>query len=392
MVRSVEHLKLYSGSDSSEKLMLIDSEIHQLLRQCKMPSNFIELDYQTNPSFLDALSFQGHLHDLVLIRPEAFAELAGLGVRSVRAAYLDGKPSECGYLHHLRLHPGIRGGLYMARGYRQFREIFASNPVPVTLTSILEDNHSARSLLESSREGTAMPNYKKVARFLTAMIPLRGPGNRWPVARRECPVQPAYELRLLQATDRHSLADLFHLAGSANDGLPVVKSDSFVNNTNTIFQGLKISDFMGVFIDNELVSACGIWDQKPWKQIVVSNLAKSLSFVTSAWNLGEILWGRCPIPPVGGQVNSVLLDPWVIKPGLEKKIMPVLLQAAAFEAKKRGADFAAWGVTEGHPAMSAAKTVFFLPYWSIIYQVFWPEFAAYEFGKKQLQLTNLGAL
>ncbi|MEW6712915.1 MAG: hypothetical protein AB1403_24060, partial [Candidatus Riflebacteria bacterium] len=91
-------------------------------------------------------------------------------------------------------------------------------------------------------------------------------------------------------------------------------------------------------------------------------------------------------------VNQTLLDPWAIFPGQEKKLAPIMLQTAARMARQRGFDFAAWGVAEKNPAIQAANSVFFLPYWSIIYQVFWPEHGAYIFGDKQLQLMNLGAL
>ena len=62
------------------------------------------------------------------------------------------------------------------------------------------------------------------------------------------------------------------------------------------------------------------------------------------------------------------------------------------EAKRRNFDFAACGIAENHPAISAIKTVYYIPYWSIIYKVFWPENKTYNFAGKQLQLSNLGAL
>jgi len=82
----------------------------------------------------------------------------------------------------------------------------------------------------------------------------------------------------------------------------------------------------------------------------------------------------------------------VVRPGLERELMPALLNAAVREAQRQGALFAAFGVAEKNPALNAVKSVFFLPYWSIIYQVFWPETSMYEFDTMQLKLANLGAL
>jgi hypothetical protein len=73
-------------------------------------------------------------------------------------------------------------------------------------------------------------------------------------------------------------------------------------------------------------------------------------------------------------------------------MLPILLSAAVCEARQRGGAFAAFGVAEKNPAINAVNSVFFLPYWSIIYQVCWPETSAYEFTDRHLQLANLGAL
>lgn len=389
MIRGVEELRIGSETVMNDRLRLIDREIEQLLATSQMGGSIIDLDYQARPSFLSSLEMYGFSHDLVLIRPAGVSHLAGLGIRSLRRAFLQGEPNRIGYLHHLRLHPEIRGGMYLARGYRGVRGFFTGQPAPVTLTSVLEENHSARKTLEANRNSASMPSYDPVSRYLTALIPLRGPGRRWPAIRR---TRPVFNARMLKPDDFSLLQELFFLAGQKNDGVPAIGELLDESRVINGFPDLKIDDFIGIFANNQLVAACGLWNQQARKQIIIRKTGAGLNFIRRIWNAFELFFGRCPIPAPGEQVNQILLDPWVVLPGYEKSATGFMLAHAATEARKRGHDFAAWGVAEKHPAAPAAKSVYFIPYWSIIYQVYWPEHGPYVFGDKQLQLINLGAL
>lgn len=390
LVKSTECLHLKADSETGRSLHTIDAQIRQLFKACKMPSDFIELDYQSEPSFIGALNFHGSVHDLVLIKPENFSGLAGLGVRSVRQAYLGGQPAALGYLHHLRLHPAIRGGPYLLRGYRQIRNFYKKNEAPLTLTSILADNHTAKTLLEAKR--SSMPAYKKVCDYLTALIPLSGPGKRWPFRKRQKKLNPSLSTAMLQKKDINKLLKLFGQAAEVFDGIPLVTENSFADSHSSVFPGLQIEDFVGVFYNNELIAACGIWNQQQYRQIMVSKLCNSLRIARSIWQAGQKFWGKCPVPAPGNQVNQLLLDPWIFKPGYEKFAATTLLKEAIKVAKKAGADFAAWGIAQNHSAAFCLHSFMHIPYRSSIYQVYWPENGPYNFRKNHLQLINLGAL
>jgi len=368
-----------------------DDEIRALVRQCNMPSPWLELDYQTEPSFFKALATSGHEHDLVLIQPENFASIAGLGIRSIRKVYLNGAATDIGYLHHLRFHSKIRGGSYLLRGYKEFRRIFNEKPLPVTLTSIVADNHHARQMLENRRADGAMPTYKEVSRYLTALIPVRGPGRRWPVRiRSSC--SSAFKSRRLTPQDAPALASLFAEAGERYECVPCFSVDNLIGKVGDSLPCLIINDFIGIFDDERLVASAAIWDQRTFRQIILSRIDKSLGIARDLWNLGSRLWGTCPVPEIGSPVNFMLIDPWIVKPGIEDQVLPELLALAIEEARIRGADFAAFGTSEKNPAIRSIKTMFFIPYWSIIYQVYWPETGSYYFADRNLYLSNLGAL
>jgi hypothetical protein len=388
---AIEHFVYRIGSGSEPSLTSLDREIRELVRASRMPSPYIELDYQTEPSFLQALPVYGHHHDMILVRPPGFASLAGLGIRSLRRAWLGGKVVDIGYLHHLRFMPQIRGGPYLLRGYRALRRACSQTPVPLTITSILEDNQAAREVLENQRGGGIMPSYKAVSRFLTALIPLRGPGTRWPQRYRSS-AAGTENIRRLASADIPQLLDLFAEFGSCYEAAPAFAHEDFSSSAGCSLTGLDITSMLGVFENSRLMAAIGLWNQQNYKQIIVSQLCKPLLLARGIWQAGRSLWGNCPVPAMGERVDSVLLDPWAVRPGCESRLMPLLVRAAAAEAKRSGAVFAAFGVAEKNPAINAVNSVFFLPYWSIIYQVFWPETSAYQFDGRHLQLANLGAL
>ncbi len=377
--------------DAPDRLRFLDEEIRRLSVLCQMPASYIGLDYQTEPAFFKALAPFGKLHELVLIQPPGFTGLAGLGIRSVRRCYLDGQVTDVGYLHHLRFHPEIRGGSYLLRGYKAFRQVFAQQPLKVTFTSILADNFYARQLLETTRADGIMPVYKRVSRFMTALIPLRGPGPRWPERLRPVSARSDLTERVLTRNDVGEVCRLFSLAGQKNDGAPVLPGECF-NGGYSPFPGLSVEDMVGVFDQTGMVAAIGIWNQQQYRQIVVTHLCPSLHFLQKIWQRASTLVGQCPIPGPGGQVNYVLLDPWAIMPGRELELMPTLIKSGVREARKRGAMFAAVGMAEKFPAIEALNAVFFMPYWSIIYQVFWPETGLHEFAERPLHISNLGGL
>lgn len=394
MAKTLEQLSFISAHHVDEQKndgAELDWQIRELARQCQMPSAYIGLDYRTEPSFFSALSAFGHEHELVLIKPPNYTALAGLGIRSSRYSYLHGKPATVGYLHHLRFHPDIRGGSFLVRGYKEFRRICAEKPLPLTLTSILEDNIQARQLLESSRVDGFMPAYQPISRFLTAMIPLTGLGGRWPIKHRQAAKSKSYSCRCLQSSDLPALLHLFAEWGKANDGAPSLGPEDLTNKRHSLYPGLSIADIMGVFLNGELLGAMGVWNQQSYRQIVLSHLCPILAAARNLWNMGKSIIGDCPVPATGNKVNFLLLDPWAFKPGHERQTMPILLNAAIREAQRRGAKFAAIGVAEKSTLINAVKTVFFIPYWSIIYQVVWPETVVFEFSSK-LHLCNLGAL
>ena len=147
-----------------------DEALRALLRRIAMPGN-ITLSFQREPSFLLAEQAGNISSQVMVCRDRTKEQIVGIGSRSIRSVYIDGKPTQVGYLSMLRGVPEARGNIALARGYRYLHTLHADGAVPYYFTTILDDNSEAKALLTSARGG--LPVYKPLAQRITYLMPLR---------------------------------------------------------------------------------------------------------------------------------------------------------------------------------------------------------------------------
>ncbi len=144
------------------KRFLFGSEAHDeqcrlILREGSMGKN-IRLSFQREPSFFPAEKIANTWSQLVVLQDDENEKVLGFGVRSGRPYWLNGEATELGYISQLRLVPEFRNGLYLAKGYKKFKELHEQDgKVPFYITTVLSDNKTAREALESKRVG--LPSY-----------------------------------------------------------------------------------------------------------------------------------------------------------------------------------------------------------------------------------------
>lgn len=96
-------------------------------------------------------------------------DVLGMGVLAHIHASLFGETScVIGYFNQLRSRKSARGLTFLARAYRFMREECERAPRPLYLSSILEENHEVRKILESGRAG--LPSYVPIARLATVLM------------------------------------------------------------------------------------------------------------------------------------------------------------------------------------------------------------------------------
>src|SRR5262249_24988502 len=112
----------------------------------------------------------GRFRQVIAARDGTTGRVVGFGSRSIAERHVNGRPEPIGYLSSLRLLPAHRNPGLLARGYALFRRLHADRRAPFYLTTITEDNESARAVLTSGRAG--LPTYHFAGRYHTVAIPL----------------------------------------------------------------------------------------------------------------------------------------------------------------------------------------------------------------------------
>src|SRR5436309_10020001 len=147
-----------------------DEALRTLLRPISMPGN-ITLSFHREPSFFLAEQAGNITSQVLGCKDRQKDQVVGMGSRSIRCVYIDGKPTRVGYLSMLRGITEARGNIALARGYKYLQTLHADGAVPYYFTTILDDNTTAKALLTSSRAG--LPVYKSIAHLITYLIPLK---------------------------------------------------------------------------------------------------------------------------------------------------------------------------------------------------------------------------
>jgi len=243
-----------------------DDELRTLLRQISMPGN-ITLSFQREPSFLLAEQAGSITSQVIICKDSAKDQIVGMGCRSIRQVYIDGKPTQVGYLSMLRGIPEARGNIALARGYRYIRTLHADGAVPYYFTTILDDNTYAQALLTSARAG--LPIYKPIARLVTYLIPLRRskikPDSSSSVSRIEQDQLPKALAFLQNWNSRHQFA-------------PVYTVEDMLGQ-NHLLPGFCWENFYVYQEQGELSGTLGVWDQQSFNQTFVTSYSGKMQFI-----------------------------------------------------------------------------------------------------------------
>src|ERR1700752_1270332 len=95
-----------------------DASLRRLLRENPM-QGAISLSFEREPNYFNASSIEGAFHQTLVAREMDTGEIIGVGNRSVRDMFVNGKVQAVGYMSQLRIHPKYGRGLYLARGLAQ---------------------------------------------------------------------------------------------------------------------------------------------------------------------------------------------------------------------------------------------------------------------------------
>jgi hypothetical protein len=333
-----------------------DDALRTLLRQIAMPGN-ITLSFLREPSFFLAEQAGSVISQVIVCKDRKLGQIVGMGSRSIRCVYIDGKPMRVGYLSMLRGLQESRGNIALARGYKYLQTLHADGAVPYYFTTILDDNTDAKALLTSARAG--LPVYRPVARLLTYLIPLRRnrvrEGSSNPVSRinqRQLPKAVAF----LQAwNSQYQFAPVYTLEDMLGQSnlLPCFSWENFY-----------------VYRENDRVSGTlGVWDQQSFKQTTVMSYSKKMQFMRPFYNVYAYITGSPGLPQVGAEIKLL----YAAFLSGDENTFEALLKQVRVDWSGKGYDYLSVGMCAGNKLSPVASCYAMQQLSSTVYIVYWQD-------------------
>ena len=342
-----------------------DAELRRLVRENAMPGE-ISVAFHREPSFFRAIAVEGDTQQVIVGRDgtEA-ARIRGVATRSTRALYVNGRPARLGYISGLRVDPGIRQSLWLARGYQKLRALHESDPVPLYVSTIIEDNAAAREILTSARAG--LPAYRDLGRLRTFSIHLLGRARRARVSGVTVePARPEHLPAILELLARHN---------AARQLAPVWSAEDFAADSPRL-AGLGVSDFLLATRGGRVVGCVGRWDQSGIKQTVVVGYHGKMRWVRPLYAVAGRLMGFAPLPEAGRPFRYfyAALSAVDERESDAAAIYRLLLSETFDRALGQGYGFFMTGRHERDPLAAVIEESFrFTPYDARLYAVYWPD-------------------
>lgn len=335
-----------------------DGALRAVLRQAHMPGN-ISLAFSREPSFFTAERAGSVRHQTLVYQDQENGKITGIGGRSIRKLYVDGKEKTVGYLSSLRLLPESRSSMTLVRGYKFLRSLHGDGEVPYYFTTILDENRYAQQILESGRAG--MPSYVPVGMFVTYLIPIRKKVSRrlrHEVLSCSKDALPQAHECLSEWNGRHQFAPAYTL-------------DDLSGGTG-LLPNFSPKDLYVCKERGEVVGTLGVWNQQSFKQTVVTDYSAKMKAVKPFYNGIARLRGHPTLPSVGESIRSVHAS-FVSAEDDNTEVFESLIGKVCSDWSGRGHDYLLIGLSEEHKLAPTARRLATRELRSRIYLVHWPE-------------------
>jgi hypothetical protein len=331
--------------------------LRKLVRGSPMPG-WIRLAFGREPDFFHATGVQGKTNQ-VLVAMEG-ARVVGMGCRSIRPAWVNGRKADIGYLGGLRLSPEVRRTGALARGYAALKRLHDEAPVPVYLTTVLEGNTAAASLLSSGRAG--LPHYLDRGRFFTYAISLNQRRRR--LFRCDLEIRHGGDVGLARITA------FLTECGSRRQFFPAIDAADFGTN---YLRGLNPEAFRVVMRGNgEIAGVAAVWDQNHFKQNIVEGYAPVVQVLRPIINGTLRVAGFRPLPAAGGALRMLYVAFCCIRQD-DPHTLRALLERIYTDCQPGNHYLLVLGMHERDPLRAALDGFLTYRYTSRLYLVCWDD-------------------
>ncbi len=337
-----------------------DEGLRRLLRENPMAGS-ISLSFEREPCYFDASALDGPFHQTLIAHEVGANQVVGLGNRSVRPMFVNGRVDSVGYMSQLRIHPTIGQGLYLARalaqGFKLYHDLHADGRAPFYLMSIIADNLPARRLLASGLPG--YPRAQEYKRLFTYAL--------YPVHRKP-PIALPRSLRLARgsAACADEIVACLNRNGARRQFSPYWTVDSLFTCN------LTPSDFFLALDGDHVVGCLACWDQNAFKQTVVRAYSGQLKRWRKLLNLLSPFGGWPVLPDPDTHLRHSYASHLAVDED-DPRIFAALLRALYNHNLEQRYSYFTIGLAESNPLCAVVTAYRSLTYISQLYLVAWED-------------------
>lgn len=313
--------------------------LRRLVASASMPG-LPRLSYRREPDFWQGLAVQGESSQTVVCEEDG--QVAGMALRSLRRSYVNGEPRTLGYLSGLRLHPSVRNGTALARGYSFIKQLHADGQAPAYLSTVMHGNDRAEAALLSGRAG--LPTYRAWGAYqVHALRPVRAAGSP----------APESALRVVRAVDLGAdpVTEFWQAEGPRRQFFPCWKAADL---GTPLARGLTLEGLLVAVRDGAVVGTLALWDQQDFRQLWVEPYGALLGTLRGGVNAGLGILGLPGLPPPNAAMNAVLAACLLCRDD-DPGILAVLLDAALDRLALEGRHSLLLGLHERDPLLVALR-------------------------------------
>jgi hypothetical protein len=318
-----------------------DADIRALLRDSPLPGS-ISLTVEREPDTRIAARAEGEPHETIVARYRRTGTIAGVAARSVRDRFVNGSPARVAYLGQLRVsHRCLSKALLIQRGFSFCRKLQQRNPCAVHLASVATDNSVARRILE--RGQSEWPPFTPVDDVLTLVM--RAGSTR---------ATRSDTLEICSGTEvgASALATFLWRTSARYQFAPCWNAEDL-----TALPGLELHDFMVATRNGAIAGCAALWNQRPFKQVVVRGYAPALRRSRLLLNLMAPLTGLPHLPRPGQELRFAFVSHFAIEHDDTDTAM-LLVGEAAKRARTAGLDHIALGLSRRSQVANAVSMRF----------------------------------
>jgi hypothetical protein len=267
-----------------------DAELRSFLANNPVPGN-MEVTFEREPDFFAGSEIRGELNQTIAVRDLRRNKIVGIASRSIAKAFVNGEPTELGYLSDLRLSPDYRRGSLLARGYRFLSQLHADGRALLYTTAIFAENAHALATLTAGRAG--LPAYHPMG-----CLHCRGIN----ITRVKRPIEARCHIERGSLALLPQIVECLNRNNARKQFAPLHTCEDFLLGRR--WRDFNVSDFYVATRGSRVIGVIGQWNQRRFKQTRVIRYSGPLRWLAPMAKLTHpILKGR-RFPEVGEELRS----------------------------------------------------------------------------------------